>query len=609
MAHRYTRELSRLGETYRRAMESDLGVFEDLVAKLRRGPAIFVGSGGGYAVARLAADVHQHSVGQLALATTPLHLIAMPTVSNATVVLFSASARHPDAILAVEAALKLSSSVALVTRQRRDRIPVEVARPGVDVVAVPSPKDGFLATNSVLAMAVAICRAYGYDLPKELPSPTGEGVESLRSECLVLYGPRQRSVALDLEARLAETGLSWTQCADLRNFAHGRHVGFARRLEQVSVVVLVTPADRELAERTIALLPTETHVVTLETDLEYPASVLDLLVASMRLVGVSADGAGMDPGRPGVAPFGRKLYHLSARRLLGKPKHGPVDRKVAAAGLSRRERPVVAEALERWCADARNSCLGTLVLDYDGTCCHTDERFGPPPAGVARSLVGLLERGLGLAFASGRGRSLGEAVSQWIPETYWPEVHLGPYNGTVLMRLSDSLEGAHDAPEGPLAEAADRLLGLRAPYGIEIEPRRTQVSVTSRSLSGVQLLSVVQALLARAPALDCKAVASGHSVDVMDADASKGALTRMLTSTTGREVLAIGDQGQPGGNDFDLLASTRWSLTVDLCSPDLTRCWNLDTEGMCGPELLVRYLDALEPHDDGTGFRFAWSRL
>ena len=38
-------------------------------------------------------------------------------------------------------------------------------------------------------------------------------------------------------------------------------------------------------------------------------------------------------------------------------------------------------------------------------------------------------------------------------------------------------------------------------------------------------------------------------------------------------VLAIGDQGDLGGNDFELLASSRWTLSVDRCSADPARCW------------------------------------
>ena len=70
----------------------------------------------------------------------------------------------------------------------------------------------------------------------------------------------------------------------------------------------------------------------------------------------------------------------------------------------------------------------------------------------------------------------------------------------------------------------------------------------------------------------------------------------------GLDVLAIGDQGHLGGNDFELLAATELSLSVDTCSPDPTRCWNLDLSGQRGPDVLVRYLDAVQLESHGAFF-------
>jgi hypothetical protein len=69
-------------------------------------------------------------------------------------------------------------------------------------------------------------------------------------------------------------------------------------------------------------------------------------------------------------------------------------------------------------------------------------------------------------------------------------------------------------------------------------------------------------------------------------------------------VMAIGDQGHLGGNDFELLAATPWSLSVDRCSADPTRCWNLDSTGRRGPDVLLRYLRALKRQRQGIRFRW-----
>lgn len=603
---RYTAELARLAATYEAVLSSDLRAFSRLVAHIHGRPAIFVGSGGALGVAQLAADLHQLVTGQLAQALTPLSLLGAPRNTRVSVILYSAGARHPDAALAVNAAMRMGYDVSLVTCQEEQRISADVKQRGVQVVMVPSPKDGFLATNSVLALAAATCRAFGYELPLNLPWLTTPVTEVLRSECLLLFSPKLRPVALDLEARVAETGLSWAQYTDLRNFAHGRHVGLARRLEEVSVVPIISAGDRELAERTVGMLPAEADVVRLESELEYPSSVVDLLVSSMRILRPAAARAAMDPGRPGAPLFGRKLYHLSATPFLRLPDYDPVRRKLSALGLGLRYRESVARAFDRWCMAVRKARLRCLILDYDGTCCFTDERFDPPPSAVTERLCWLLEQGLVLAFASGRGRSLVETAREWIPEEHWPKIHLGLYNGTLRLRLSDPLEETYEGAEGELSKVVDRLGELEEMVELRIEARCTQISISASGMSGLALLPVIETLLARPPAIRCKIASSGHSVDVIPSDGSKANFIEDLTALTAGEVLAVGDQGHPGGNDFELLAATRWSLTVDTCSPDITRCWNLDADGARGPDLLAQYLGALHRHSDDDGFKLDW---
>ena len=93
-------------------------------------------------------------------------------------------------------------------------------------------------------------------------------------------------------------------------------------------------------------------------------------------------------------------------------------------------------------------------------------------------------------------------------------------------------------------------------------------------------------------------------MDVLDARAGKQDLLSLVLKQTQGTVIAIGDQGQPGGNDFELLAAIRSTLSVDRCSGDPTRCWNLDNRGERGPSLLVRYLRSLRP--GRGGIRFTW---
>jgi hypothetical protein len=63
--------------------------------------------------------------------------------------------------------------------------------------------------------------------------------------------------AVDLESKFTEAALGNLQAADYRNFAHGRHHWLAKRGHESAVLALISEADRELAERTLNLIPRE----------------------------------------------------------------------------------------------------------------------------------------------------------------------------------------------------------------------------------------------------------------------------------------------------------------------------------------------------------------
>jgi hypothetical protein len=137
--------------------------------------------------------------------------------------------------------------------------------------------------------------------------------------------------------------------------------------------------------------------------------------------------------------------------------------------------------------------------------------------------------------------------------------------------------------------------------------RHYQLQVMPAIDSGLSVLTLARLVteaLRRPPALPLEAVTSAHSVDVLPKASTKVALVERVTSMSGDDVLAVGDQGQVGGNDFELLASRELTLSVDRCSADPTRCWRLVAPS-AGPHALYRYLAALE--HVGSGLRFRWT--
>ncbi len=606
---RYAAQLALLADTYAQVRQTDLTPLETALAGVRRGQATFVGSGGALGVARLAAELHETRTRSLARAATPLELIGMPPLAEHAVVLFSAGARHPDAAAAATAALRAGAHpVVLVTHRRASELPTVFSERELQVVSLPglSGREGFLATNSVLAMAAATVAASGYRLPARLPNLNPARFAPLRDQTIILYGPGLVSVATDLETRLSETGLSAAQVTDYRNFAHGRHTGLARRIERTTVVSLVDPSLGDLAERTLAVLPEKAHVIRLQSGLDWPFSALDLLVASMNAIAPSAEASGFDPGRPRVPRFGRRLYHLSSRRLIS-PAVGPVERKLSALGvggphdLRRRYEKEAAT----WLEEFRVQRFLGFVFDYDGTVCATEARYELPAVGVREDLLQLLRGGAMLGFASGRGGSIHRDLRRWVPARYWGRIELGLYNGGRSLRLDEELGG--DAGQADaIAVAARRMRATPLASFAKLSVRGYQLGMVPRRTSGLTvdaLAQMAREVVSVPPALPLKVTASGHSVDVIPADSAKTrTLDRVVAQAEG-EVVAFGDQGQAGGNDFELLAATRWSLSVDRVSGDPTRCWNLDSRGERGPELLRRYLRAFNRLRDGFAYR------
>lgn len=602
---RLNKELCGLPDVYRTALMHDNSTFGNVLSDLMQQVAVFSGSGGALAVAELAAQLHRQVSGRPARVSTPLGLAAEVGERDAAAVLFSAGGRNPDTRLAARAArLAGFRPVVVVSCRSSSELPPALLRYVDNAVKIPSPKDGFLATSSVIAMAVSIARAFGFELPPELKFESGIAREPLRVRTVIVGGALQRAAMVDLDTRLAETGLSASQTADLRNFAHGRHVGLSRNSESTTVVVFSDPSSEALANRTVEILPVGTDVRRLHSTLSYPASAIELFGHSMHVVDATGSVQGVDPARPGVEKFGRELYRLSAGKSISMARLDPVERKLAAAGLHRGHFDKARHLLQEWLAAIRDVSIAGLVLDYDGTCCATDRRSEGPDPHVGEKLRELIEQGLPVAFASGRGQSLVTDTQEWIPKEYWATTWVGLYNGAQIGTLEKPPEEecvGHSA----LQEACARLKAEEWGPEFEVEHRSNLVSLRSEGeFSGVQLLPSVSAILERYPRLNLKVMASGHTVDVVLPETSKSAVVELLLGLGLHEIMAIGDQGQRDGNDYELLAATPWSLSVDRVSADLSRCWNFGAGPETGPPLLLRYLNKLRL--GSSGWRFEW---
>lgn len=610
----YESELNHLSATYDVARDRDSAELRDVLRLVIALPTWYVGSGGTMAVAHYAAHLHNYRTGQPAVATTSLGYITSRVVSRSAVVIVSAGARHPDTAATVQAAIERRvSQIVVVTERSREELVGILADPRLRVISLqrPGPRDGFLATNSVMNMATAIAVAHvgARSLPRELPSLKDRPNFQIRrgDNLIVLATSGIWGAAIDLETRLIETGLASVQTTDYRNFAHGRHLGLSRNQDRTTVVAMSDTQTISLSSKTIGILPSNVPRLALSSSLDDPISCLDLLGHSMRLVASVANQSDLDPARPAVPAFGRRLYHLKSNQHSGQipATHPAVLRKLEAAALPL-DSPSIESyeaGLRRWLRKAGQTPISAIILDYDGTVCTTAGRFDPPDAKTQTEILRLLRLGVEVGFASGRGKSLPAGLREWIPPDLFHLVHIGMYNGSVNTRLDQDLQLPEEGPfTSAKAHAFIRALESRVaatngsvtvrPFQISINSDGTDTAIT-RSLAA----AVAEAVASHnaSSEMSLKAVASAHSVDVLLTATSKNSLRHNVDegATLSGLTLAIGDQGGLGGNDFELLAATPLTLSVDEVSGDSSRCWNLQEGTYAGPEALIQYLRAI----------------
>ena len=617
MPSRYLSELSRLDEAYGAARTMDVAPLAACVERWAARPMLMVGSGGSFSAARYAADLHEFNTGQLAHATTPLEVISKED-RDSGLVCFSASGRNQDiqSAFRVAATRETEPLAALVLAVHSPLKRLGTRFGYADVVSMGHPcfKDGFLAVASLVGTSVLLARAYRavYGQPEqEIPqsvielircaasfSELGEigvavdGVIEGREYVSVLYSTELAAAAVDLESRFVEAALGPLHIADLRNFGHGRHFWMARKASETGVLALISEEEGGLGSQTLSLLPDE--VAALPIWFRGPSDVQGIagLVVSLFVAGSAARLARIDPARPGVPEFGRRLYHLKAKQE--RVNQGLVNRTAALRRKgARADDPwwiaQYEQALERF-SSARYEAL---VLDYDGTLCDGRERAGPLSTDIADELKRLAQEGAVLGLATGRGPSAGKELRASLPEGLHCRILVGYYNGAEVRILTDE----EDPIIGNLSGKNSFVAALAKDPMLNGTVRSNVAQITTGVKRGVRVEDGAEEvrLVMRELGIDGDIVTSAHSIDVCLAGQSKeDVLVAMRDAFRLGDgpILRIGDRGRPPGNDWKLLDDP-YGLSVDAVSGHAVHCWSLSPAGMKGTQAAAHYLRRL----------------
>ena len=640
MGKPYQSELESIGRTFEWAKGTDIGPLASFVDASCGSPLVAIGSGGSLTAAVFAALLHEQ-MGGLAKAVTPLGFLSSARRAKVGGVLaVTAGGRNAD-ILAAFRAAAASEAERLMAICMRTGTPLaelsrRLGRPApVLELECPCGTDGFLATNSLVALCVVLTRAYGRSpwpgmaVPGELPvyqetcDRFGGALEPLlpKSTWVVLHGGWALPAAIDLESKCVEAALRHVQLADYRNFAHGRHHWLAKRGSESAVVALSTPEEERLAVKTLSLLPSEIPALHITADAAGATGGLCLLARVLHLVGILGANVGIDPGRPGVPSFGRRLYHLRIPPDVQQTEKLPGCSATETVAILRKSghRSVLSmdeDGIRQWresygtfVAGVQKARFGAIVLDYDGTLCDRHERFEGLSKAVGSELARLLREGVVVGIATGRGRSVRRDIRGVVPQDLWGRVVVGYYNGAEIALLDDDRRptraGPVDASLEPVKDAFAAHPGFARVASYECRPKQISVMPLNPRCCEAAL-SITRDILAVLPT-SVRVSESDHSIDITPIHVSKLAVVAAcldLAQAMGNPcaVLCIGDRGRWPGNDHALLTSP-YSLSVDSVSADPGTCWNLAPTGYRGSKATTFYLSCLDARKGAARYR------
>ena len=330
MGKEYSSELRTMAETYAWARTQPIRELAEFARRSAGIPLVAVGSGGSGTAAEFASLLH-HAVSRT---MTTEEFLEWSVPDECAVLLVSAMGNNHDILAAYDKAANSKIKVfGIVCANATSKLVIRAAS-NQDVLrhaaTLPTGRDGFLATNTLLATVVWIMTAWGCSLPNSLheASYRGSSMKTFDSYVsdnlekfkdidgmLIIHDSYGRPAAIDAESKLHEAGLLSVQLADYRNFAHGRHNWLAKHPKTL-LLALVTPRNTKLAAATIDKIPDSVSMCCMHAGMDGPVAALNLLVAVFHVVKFFGISRGIDPGSPKPPKFGRALYHMDVSKYV-----------------------------------------------------------------------------------------------------------------------------------------------------------------------------------------------------------------------------------------------------------------------------------------------------
>jgi len=623
----YADEVAYIPKAYEWALTQDIKKLKSTIGRLSANGLISVGSGGSYTAAAFQSFLHESVTGRLSSACTPYQLLTKSNViRNSGVSVLSAEGKNKDVLGSFRYLLNAEPQDLLALTLKPDSPLNDLAGQSYFASSLafemPWGKDGYLATNSLIATCVLLYRAYQACFNNLLPE-CPEDIESLLDECieidkkekrdffrsidntrvtnfLIVTGLSGQIAGVDFESRLAESGMGICQVVDFRTFAHGRHLWASKNKSNTAAIVLWEAEEAALFESFKKSVPASVPVLSVNLKGRDYLKQLATTILSVQLIKDLGDRYGIDPGQPDVSSTGREIYELDAftkNKRLNKTSNTmwAVVRKFGGAHLYGEEfRNNFLKSYDDYVAKLCSVKFGAIVFDYDATLCTPDKRFDPLDSTVAVALNSLLSQGVKIGIATGRGKSVPKEIFNGIDKKFHSEILIGMYNGSVITPPVETMEPCYEVSEdfGALLDRINNEPFFNAVFK-KTDSRKTQISFETKDGICCELAwRSVSELLQESEFLQLKALRSTHSWDIVDRKTSKTIVSNLFKDR-GLQVLSIGDRGLWPGNDCELL-SQGMGLGVDEVSPIINKAWNIAPQGVKGVNATLYYLSRLK---------------
>ncbi|MEI9928904.1 MAG: hypothetical protein WDN44_15985 [Sphingomonas sp.] len=326
----FAEKLSRLTETIALVGGRGAADIGDAMARGRGRIAVAIGSGGSAVAAEYFARCRTTLGFGATFVMTPMQFVlSMEEWAGVEVWLFSAGANDPDVAAAFRCAVSSrGDAVRLVTaRSGGATANAAAAHPRSELFVLPvaDPKDGFLATHSMIAMVAGLLiasdgtteRPQGRELLETfkfrarlaLDDDVDEVVGGFRrgDTVIAIHDPQVTAVGVLLETSLWATGIAPVQRTDFRNFAHGRHLWAARHPNTMFALALTTRESEAVWQPIDAGIPG--HVRRGGVGLGHGGRLANAvgIVRGLAVIARLGELVDIDPDRPGRGAFAEAI--------------------------------------------------------------------------------------------------------------------------------------------------------------------------------------------------------------------------------------------------------------------------------------------------------------